>query len=218
MVAELSSEQTAVILEKVRNDRGLAARVRTLAWRTASDVSQPAQALRRLQTLAEETLPHEPRDTPTTGLSRVVTAGTFLRHHTRLAVREAFATTDDFVRFVETSDNPNQELADALTDDVTIFPWQRSWLAPTQQIKRLDGRALIAALELGSSVSPPLIRFNLPLRRMIDTGVMIRRPCSLDSVLGPNPQWSSSGLASGVEEFVDGDVPLAAVGSVEWVE
>jgi hypothetical protein len=213
----IPSEQAAVILEKVRSDRSLPVTIRSRAWKAASDVSQPARALRRLQTLAGKTLPGVARDAPSTSLSRVVSAGTFWRHHTSLEWRDMFTTVDDFVRFINSSSDPNTALTDMLSRDPIAFPWQRSWLAQTRQIRGLDGRSLVKALELGSAVELPLVAFHLPLDLLLGSGVMVRRPCSLDSVLGPNPQWSPSGLASGIEEYIDGDVPLSAIGTIEWV-
>lgn len=205
------------MLEKVRGDRSLPVTIRSRAWKIAADVTRPARSLQKLQGLAEETLPLVERELPTTGLTRIVSAGTFWKHHASNEVREAFTTVDDFVQYLITSDDPSGELHRMLAPDSPVIPWQRSWLAPTGRIRGLDGRSLIAALELGADAEPPFVAFHLPLQQMIASGVLVRPPCSLDSVLGPNPQWSPTGLASGIDEFVDGDVPLAAVGHVEWV-
>lgn len=212
-----SEVETAVMLQKVREDAALPRHLRDRAVRAAGDLTQSVRALQRLQRLAENELPLIPRSQPTRGLSRVVSAGTFLRYHLEPEFREVFTTTDDFVRYVDSSADPNAELFAHLSPSPIAIPWQRSWLAPTRQIRGLSGNDLIRVLELGADAEPPFVALHMPLDRLQGAGVLVRPPCSLDSVLGPNPQWSPTGLASGVDEFVDGDVPRDAVERVEWV-
>lgn len=212
-----SEVEVAVLLEKVREDRRLPQHLRERVRRAAGDLEHPSRALSRMQELARRELPNLPRARPRVGLARVVTAGTFLRHHTEPTFRETFATTDDFVRYVSTSDQPDAELWNNFSVAPIAVPWERSRLAPLALLEGRSGGQLIQALELGSDAEPPFVLLRMPLRRLLQTGVAVRPPCSLDSSLGPHWQWSPTGLASGIDEYVDGDVPRAAIASLKWV-
>ena len=61
-----------------------------------------------------------------------------------------------------------------------------------------------------------MVIFEFERDTLLALGLQVRRPNSLDSVLGPNYQWRESGLASGVPEYVDGNIPRAALSRITW--
>lgn len=213
-VASLTRVETLAILDKVRRDRRLARADRTAAARLTAQADRPALVLERLQQRAYDRLPSFARDTPVCDLVRVVTVSTFLMYHAKPEIREAFTTSIDFALYVADSEKPSERLYECLSDAPILFHWTRSWLADARPLMRLDGRSISAALELEKE--PPFVVFFFELPKLLAADVLVRTPNALDSVLGPNPQWRPGGPVSGVAEFVDGDVPRAALTRVEW--
>ena len=52
-----------------------------------------------------------------------------------------------------------------------------------------------------------------PAATMRAAGVVVRDPCGLDAVPGRQTQWSSGDVP---DEGIDQDIPLAALGSLQW--
>ncbi|KAA1375973.1 hypothetical protein [Aeromicrobium fastidiosum] len=210
----LDPGQARLLLEKVQADSSLAPSQRRRARQLRTASTNPEIVLERLQRQAIEVLPTLDRRLPATSLCRAVTAAAFRTYHAKPEVKEAFLTSSDFVRYVESQGDKAGTLRDFLRDDSVLFPWQRSWLAEAHKLNGLDGAAVSQALELEKD--PPFVIFHFEVQGMVDNGVLVRRPCSLDSVLGPNLQWRPTGLVSGIQEFVDGDVPVEALADLEW--
>jgi hypothetical protein len=210
----LTSDDARLLLSKVRRDRILEPRFRRRAQRLLLHVDQPTLVLARLQRAAGEALPDLPRRAPTTDLARAVTADTFLRYHCRADFRDAFLSVDDFIAFMAAQPDKRSVLRSALSSNASIFPWSRSWLAEYAPLIGLSGHDASLVLELDKE--PPLVLFVFRLGDMTRNDVTVRPPCSLDSVIAPNLQWRETGLVSGVPEYVDGDVPLAALTELEW--
>lgn len=203
-----------MMLQKVRADSTLSDSLRGRFRRLTGPVA-PAQALQRAQVFAREELPKLPREEPTGSLGRVLSASTFLRYASKPEVRDTFTTVDDFIRFVESGDNGESVIWDFLTPGPVVFPWERSWLAELAPLRGLTGAEIVRALEITSD--PPFVLFELSVKTMREANVTVRTPCSLDSLLGPNPQWRPGGPASGIREYIDGDVPRTAISAVRWV-
>lgn len=202
------------LIELVESDTSLTRRQRSAAIRLRASLGSPATALSRLQRYAMDDLPAMPRIEPTVGLSRVVSASTFRKYLAEPEVRDTFYSDEDFVRYVDTHPDPSLLLSSFVHHRPVLFEWSRSWLCETRQIRGLDGEELAHALEISSV--PPLIVFNFTLKSLQANGVLVRSPCSLDAVLGPNAQWRPGGPVSGAREYVDGDIPTEAVSSIEW--
>lgn len=211
----ITTDAARLLVEKVRRDNLLPPRYRRRAQQLAPLLHSPALVLERLQGFAAEALPGLPRSSPTADLARVITAATFWRYHCRAEARAAFLTANDFVQAVNSESDAGRFLAQCLTDNEPLTSWQRSWLAEHRAVKGLSGRRVDRALELGKS--PPFVMFVFSLADCRSHNITVRRPCSLDSVLGPNLQWNAAGLSSGLAEFVDGDLPRAAVSRIGWV-
>lgn len=204
----------SALIRKVEADRAVPPVVRRLTARVAGTYEDPILAIRRLQAEAERHLPAMARHPARQPLARVVTAATFLRHYTNPTYRDAFSTPEDFVAFVGSGDAPEKVLQDALTTADPLFSWRRSWLTPARSMAGRSASALLGDLEMPGE--PPVVIFRFSLASMTFAGVDVRPPCALDAVLGPNYQWRSGGPASGVDEFVDGDIPRDALTAMEW--
>lgn len=204
-----------LLVEKVRRDRTLDERYRRRAARLAPMSDKPALVLARLQRTAREVLPGLPRRPPATDLARVVTAAVFLRYHALPEVREAFLSAEDFIRYVDAQPDKSTFLRQVQSKNEPLFPWDRSWMADWHAVRGLTGVDLDRALELDKR--PPFVVFVFPRSACAAYDITVRRPCSLDSVLGPHLQWREGGPLSGLEEYVDGDLAAAAVSDLHWV-
>lgn len=202
------------LIDKVRRDPQLPSRLRRNIVRLAARTADPAILIPRLQRLAVDQWRDLPREAPRYDLLRVVPAHTFWAHHAKPEVRASFTTVDDFAAYVSSADDPSGLLMEFLADDHISIPAERSWLAEAEPLRRMNGYETSQALEIDKE--PPLVVFHFPLDRLLDNDVSVRRPCSLDSAVGPNFQWREEGLASGIQEFVDGDIPRECVGHLEW--
>lgn len=212
----LTSVQVLSMIEKVETDQTIDNAQRSHARRLRAGVADPALVLSRLQKQARAYLPTINRHIPTTALCRTVTAESFRMHLAKPEVREAFTTSADFVVYVQSFSDKSRALTEMLTPEIELFSWERSWLSESRKLRGLNGQELSLALELEKD--PPFVLFNFEVAQLASSGVLIRTPCSLDSVLGPNPQWRPGGPMSGIDEFVDGDVPFDALTSLEWRE
>lgn len=204
----------SALIRKVEADRTVPPAVRRLTTRVAGTYEDPILAIRRLQVEAVKHLPVMARRPARQPLARVVTAATFLRHYTSPSYRDAFSTPRDFVAFVASAEDAESVLMDALTTVDPLFSWRRSWLTPERSVAGRSAAALLGDLEMPGE--PPVVIFKFSVTSMSATGVDVRPPCALDAVLGPNYQWRPGGPASGVDEFVDGNIPRAALTAIEW--
>lgn len=212
----LTSVQVLSMIEKIESDGTLDNAQRSHARRLRATVADPALVLSRLQKQARAYLPRIARHVPTAALCRAVTAESFRMHLAKPEVREAFTTSADFLVYVHSFEDKSSALLEMLTPDIELFSWERSWLADSRKLRGLNGQELSLALELEKE--PPFVLFNFEVEQLRSSGVLIRTPCSLDSVLGPNPQWRPGGPMSGIDEYVDGDVPFEALTNLEWRE
>lgn len=210
--AAVDDDSVRLLLEKVAADTTLSTSERNAAKRMRSSADRPELVLERIQRRAMEFLPRLPRALPQNDLARVVQAATFLRHHSKPFVNQAFNTADDFATAVGKSLDGSLLLHDCLSDNEPLTSWTRSWLTESRAIRSLGGIDLSQGLELNKR--PPFVVFIFSAANCKTYDIRVRTPCSLDSGLGPNLQWSPRGLKSGMPEFVDGPIPRAAVSSL----
>lgn len=214
MTTPPSGDQALALLLKVRRDTKLPEPVRRRAGLVAGPAPEPALVLASLQSSARALLPTLPRTDPAESLARVTTAATFLRYYSTPEARDSFQSVDDFLVFIATHHDPSAFLLSILTRNDPIFGWDRSWMAPSRQLRGLSAEDVLRALEMVGK--GPLIVFEFDRDALLASGVQTRTPNSLDSVLGPNYQWRETGLASGIPEYVDGDLPRSALSRLSW--
>ncbi len=203
-----------MLRSKVAKDPVLPERLRRLGQRTGPEYDDPVLALLRLQEEALVFLQQLERRPSRQPLARLLTASTYLRWYTKPEYRDAFQTPEDFIAYVDTTAQPNETLRQTLTVSSPLFSWHRSWLTSERHIARKDGAQLLHDLEMPGE--PPVIICHFSLDSLARAGVDVRLPCSLDAVLGPHYQWRPGGLASGADEFIDGNIPLEALSYLEW--
>jgi len=202
------------LIDKISRDADLSPDVQRVVGRLSANIADPDILIPRLQQLASDLWRTLPRELPRYDLLRVVPAHTFWAYLAKPSVRATFTTVEDFSIYVGTSDDPSELLMAFLADDPITFLAERSWLAEAAPLRRMTGEELSRALEIDRD--PPLVVFHLPLDRLLLNGVTVRKPCSLDSAVAPNLQWRETGLASGIQEYVDGDIPRSCIDPIEW--
>ncbi|WP_419842994.1 hypothetical protein [Candidatus Poriferisodalis sp.] len=99
-----------------------------------------------------------------------------------------------------------------LSGDPILLPAEHSWMVPAANVAETAGSALRRQLQLGGS-RPPFIMFIFPKALLCAAGVMIREPRGFDALPGRNLQWTPGGVP---DERVDNDIPLLALGWIEW--
>jgi hypothetical protein len=208
------AEAVLALIQKVTNDSHVPQATRRLTRRLVGSGHPPSLSLLSLQAQAGAVLPALQRRAPRVGLARAVTAASYLRHYSSPEIRDAFSTPDDFVAYVESSSDPDATISSSLGDADPIFAWQRSWLAPASRLRGMKGPQVVSALEMVGQA--PIVLFHMDLDQLRGAGITVRVPCALDAAIGPNYQWRPGGPASGVPEYVDGDIPRSAISRLEW--
>jgi hypothetical protein len=182
--------------------------------RLGTRVDQPAILVSRLGKIAQRYLPTLGRAVPSTSLAKVLTADTYWRFYSKPEVRDAFLTSDDFVRYVDGQANPDLFLLEGLTGIDPLIAWERSWLTRAAPLRTLTSDETIRALEMTGN--GPLVIFEFERADLVSSGVTIRNPCSLDAALGPHYQWRPEGPLSGLVEYIDGPIPHSALTRTVW--
>ena len=213
----LSSAEPSEVLglaAKIAADPVLPPRLRRETTRSLATAEEPALLLRRLQVDAEQYLPTIARSVPTADLSKVVSVDSFIRHYAKPEYRDTFDTPESFAQYVESSTDSDSLLGEAIATPPILLKWYRSWLTPTRSLTGKGGSQLIQDLEMRGE--PPVVLLHFSRTSLIRAGVTVRVPCSLDAVPGQNYQWRPGGPASGLTEYIDGDVPSDALSGIEW--
>ena len=79
------------------------------------------------------------------------------------------------------------------------------------KITGLNGSQTRSKLQIKQK--PSYLVMIFPMALMTSAGVGVRQPRGLDAVPGRFVRWSSGGVSG---ERIDKDIPLAALGGMEW--
>ena len=157
-----------------------------------------------------QVVPDLPLQPPTCDYARCVPVDTFWRYHIEPGRRELFATPEDYRFHLDASADPAAAAREDLQDGILVTA-AHSWLVPADRIAGLDGVQLRSRLKLDRE--PPYIVMMLPAVRMRVAGVEVREPRGLDVIPGRFRRWSPGDVP---EERIDQDIPVAALGDLEW--
>jgi hypothetical protein len=200
------------LIRIIDDDRYLPRYVRGRARALGSLVpSKPRLVVDLLEELRERTVPDLALQSPTIDYARCVSVQAFWRHHLHPAQRRAFRTGDIYRRYLEYLDNPVEMIRNGIRDDEPLVPAAHSWLAPATRISGLDGARTRRRLRIDDE--PPYVVMIFPAARMRAAGVEIREPRGLDAIPGRFLQWVPGDVP---DERIDQDIPIAALGDLEW--
>jgi hypothetical protein len=174
--------------------------------------ANPEFALEHIDILARETARRLDRLPPESDLARCVGLEAFLRFHATDAVRRSFPNPAAFTSYVLNAPDPSSALDAALSASEPLFPAEHSWLVEAPAIDGLDGMQLRQLLRIRPN--PPYVAFVLGLAEMIELGVSVRPARAVDAIPERLYEWSPEGLPGGQREFLDGNVPRAALSTV----
>lgn len=122
----------------------------------------------------------------------------------------AFARAEDYRRWLDAVPDPAGVARAHLKEEILV-PAANSWLIPAGRIDGLSGTKLKARLKLGDH--PPYIVMVLPLERLRASGVEVREPRGVDAVPARFRHWRAGDVP---DERIDQDIPVAALGRLEW--
>ena len=200
------------LIRIIDDDRKLPRSVRGRARALGSLVpSKPGLVLDLLEELRERTVPDLALQSPTVDYARCVSVQVFWRYYLHPAQRRTFRTGDMYRRYLEYLDNPVEMIRNGLRDDEPLVPAAHSWLVPVTRISGLDGARTRRRLRIDDE--PPYIVMVFPAARMRAAGVEIREPRGLDAIPGRFLQWMPGDVP---DERIDQDIPIAALGNLEW--
>lgn len=208
----VSAEDARRLIWIVARDRELPRYVRSEANSLEASVPiSPELVHLRLNRLRERVLPDLGVDSPTVDYARCVSIDVFYQHHLRPARRSLFQDPDDYLYYLEDTPDPAGVAQSELREDSILVPAAHSWLIPADHIAGLGGAMIKSRLRIRQD--PPYIVMVFPVERMEKADVGVREPCGLDAVPGSFTWWSPRDVP---DERIDEDIPLSALGSLEW--
>lgn len=212
-----SAELAQRLVDLVRADDGLPGFVRSQAEGLRELVdNQPDLALTRLDEIASSYAEDAQYRNPTVQLAKAVTVEAFWEHYLDDEVKAMFADPESYRRYLVTAEKPQDRAMDDIKSKGVLIPAPYSWLAPYRDIASMSGLELIDALELAAERRPPMLLLVLRDEDLREFGVVVRTPRATDAAAARQTQWRSSGLASGIDEFIDRDIAPEAVREVAW--
>ena len=195
----------------VTGDSQLARGVRLAARRLLPlALQRPELVLERLESLRIRTLPDLLLQLPECGYARCVSVETFWRFHIAREIRGFFQHHTQYQAYLESHADPALVARAHLRDNVLV-PAPHSWLVPIDRIVGLTGTQTQSLLRM--SQQPPYLVMIFPVRRMVARRVRIREPRGIDAVTSRFSQWRAGDVP---DERIDKDIPLTALGRLQW--
>ena len=164
----------------------------------------------RLEALRRRVLPDLPLWPPRCDYARCVSVATFWRHHLASGLRGFFQHHYQYQTHLEAQADPALTARSHLADGVLVSA-PHSWLVPADRIADLNGTQTRSRLQVEQR--PPYLVMIFPVELMQATGVRVREPRGVDAVPGRFLAWSSGDVPG---ERIDEDIPLAALGDLQW--
>ena len=122
-----------------------------------------------------------------------------------------FEYGEDHRRHLDDHADPAAIARLGLHPDEVLVPASHSWLVPAARIAGMSGRRTKSLLRIDHE--PPYLVMIFPVATMSAAGVAAREPGGVDAVPKRLAQWSSGDVP---DERIDDDIPLAALGSLQW--
>lgn len=199
------------LIRAIADDPGLP----RFARRTANQLLpmaavEPHLVPSRLDSLRERVVPDLPLWRPDRDYARCVSVETFWRYHLDPSVRSYFRHHTDYQRHLEADTDSALVARSHLTNEVLV-PAPHSWLMPADRIVGLNGVQTRSLLQFEQR--PPYLVMIFPMDRMLAAGVRVREPRGVDAIPGRLRRWVPGDVPG---ERIDENIPLAALGDLQW--
>ncbi|MCY4069130.1 MAG: hypothetical protein OXE79_08520 [Acidimicrobiaceae bacterium] len=206
-----SAAEVRSLIRVVADGRGLPQSARREAERLLPLVaSEPGLVLARLESLRAKVLADLPMRPPASDYARCVSVETFWRFHVDENARGLFRHHVDYQQHLESAKDPSRTARRHLSGAVLV-PAPHSWLVPAGRLAGLNGKRLRSLLQFEQT--PPYLVMVFPVDRMLAAGVRVREPRGIDAVPKRFTRWAPGDVP---EERIDENIPLSALGSLQW--
>ena len=165
----------------------------------------------RLNEIREAALLDLGVELPNIDYARCVSVEVFYDHHIQSARKQFFRDPEDYLLYLESLANPAETARRHIKQDPILLPAAYSWLIPAHNIADLRGPSIKSRLQLHQD--PPYIVMVFPVERMRAADVGVREPRGIDVVPSYLTWWSPKAVPG---ERIDQDIPLSALGGLEW--
>lgn len=172
----------------------------------------PATMKRRIdrwsQRIIGQILPH----LPTEDYVRCISYDALFDYYILNSVQQHYRTSIEYLEaLLERSADPASIIWDDLQRPILV-PARHSWLIPASDVNSNDVEAIRAQLQIQGN--PPFLVMEFSRTRMVECGLYVRQPCSIDAIRTSQLQWTPGGVPN---ERIDGDIPFVALGSLRWI-
>lgn len=174
-------------------------------------LTSPELVRDRLNEIREATLLDLGVDPPDIDYARCVSVEVFYDHHIQSARKRFFRDPEDYLLYLGSLTNPAETARRDIKQEPILLPAAYSWLIPAHNIADLRGPSIKSRLQLHQD--PPYIVMMFPVERMRAADVGVREPRGIDVVPSYLTWWSPKAVPG---ERIDQDIPLSALGGLEW--
>ena len=199
------------LIRVVADDPGLPRFVRQEANRLLPMAAvEPDLAAARLEDLRARVLPDFPLWPPDRDYARCVSVATFWRFHLDPDERGLFRDHKEYQIHLEAEADPAASARGHLPDGVLV-PAPHSWLIPAGRVAGLNSAQIRSRLQIEQQ--PPYLVMIFPMNLMLASGVGVREPRGVDAIPGRFTRWVPGDV---YDERIDENIPLAALGDLQW--
>ncbi len=147
---------------------------------------------------------------PKCDYARCVSVEIFWRFHVNRETRGQFRNHTEYRQHLEAELDPARTARSHLSGEVLV-PAPHSWLVPANHLAGLTGIRMRQLLQFEQR--PPYLVMVFPVSKLLAAGVQVREPRGIDAVPKRFTQWAAGDVPG---ERIDEDVPLSALGSLQW--
>lgn len=210
-MADRAAAKARQLIGVIVRDQDLPTDIRRAARRLLPlTLDSPELLSERLESLRQRALPRLTLQQPECGYARCVSVEVFWRFHIAPDVRDFFRHHLHYQAHLESSPIPTLEARAHLPIGVLV-PAPHSWLVPFDRIAGLNGMQTRSLLKM--SQRPPYLVMIFPMDDMLASGVEVREPRGVDAVPSEFTHWRPGDVP---DERIDEDIPLSALGGLEW--
>ena len=207
-----AATQARELIRILKDDCSLPEQAHHRAGRFTSLIaSDPDVALELLEELHRDIVTYLSMHSPTTDYVRFLGLENFWRFNLDRAVKRRFRHYEVYQSYIQMAPNPAEYLEQHLGTD-QIVPAINSWLVPANEVAVLTGEQ--AQRFLNSNQKPPYVVMLFSVAKMKDAGMLIRKPCGIDTIPKRLTQWHPDNVPG---ERIDRDIPRSALAKIEWL-